>query len=331
MDPESIGARGEMDMPLPSNSHTFFLGGLFVLSILVVCYLASSIILPVILAFVLKLLLQPVVRLLERAHVPRTLGALLPILLVVGVLVGLVAALSGPAATWAEKLPQGIPRLEAHLVVLKGPIEAFQRFIAQAEEVANNPGEQSSTVSVRGNLGLTGALFEGTRAVLDGLFTTVLVLYFLMVSGDTFLRRFVEVLPKFSDKRQAVDISQQIEGDVSAYLVTITIMNVAVGIATAAAMYLCGLGDPLLWGAAAFLLNYIPILGPLFGVCTFVLAGMLTFDSLLWALLPAALYFGIHLVEGETLTPMLLARRLYSGSGCGACPARYWPFLCWQS
>jgi predicted PurR-regulated permease PerM len=241
--------------------------------------------------------------------VPRTLGALLPILLVVGVLVGLVAALSGPAATWAEKLPQGIPRLEAHLVVLKGPIEAFQRFIAQAEEVANNPGEQSSTVSVRGNLGLTGALFEGTRAVLDGLFTTVLVLYFLMVSGDTFLRRFVEVLPKFSDKRQAVDISQQIEGDVSAYLVTITIMNVAVGIATAAAMYLCGLGDPLLWGAAAFLLNYIPILGPLFGVCTFVLAGMLTFDSLLWALLPAALYFGIHLVEGETLTPMLLARR----------------------
>jgi predicted PurR-regulated permease PerM len=86
-------------------------------------------------------------------------------------------------------------------------------------------------------------------------------------------------------------------------------MNVAVGIATAAAMYLCGLGDPLLWGAAAFLLNYIPILGPLFGVCTFVLAGMLTFDSLLWALLPAALYFGIHLVEGETLTPMLLARR----------------------
>jgi predicted PurR-regulated permease PerM len=303
------GKGGETDMPLPSDPRTFFLGGLFALSILVVSYVASSIILPVVLAFVLKLLLQPVVRLLERAHVPRALGALLPILLVVGVLVGLVAALSGPAATWAEKLPQGIPRLESHLVVLKGPIEAFQKFIARAEEVTENPGKKGSTVSVRGNLGLTGALFEGTRAVLDGLFTTVLVLYFLMVSGDTFLRRFVEVLPKFGDKRQAVDISQQIEGDISAYLVTITVMNVAVGIATAAVMYLCGLGDPLLWGAAAFLLNYIPILGPLFGLCIFVLAGMLTFDSLLWALLPAALYFGIHLVEGETLTPMLLARR----------------------
>jgi predicted PurR-regulated permease PerM len=303
------GLVNETDMPLPSNPQTFFLGGLFVFSVLVIAYVASSIILPIVLAFVLKLLLQPVVRLLERAHIPRALGALLPILIVVATLVGLVAALSGPAATWAERLPQGIPRLEAHLVVLKGPIQAFQKFIRQAEDVANNPGEKGSTVSVRSDLGLTGALFSGTRAVLDGLFTTALVLYFLMVSGDTFLRRFVEILPRLSNKRQAVDISQQIEGDISAYLVTITVMNAAVGIATAVAMYLCGLGDPLLWGATAFLLNYIPILGPLFGMCVFILAGMLTFDSLLWALLPAALYFGIHLVEGETLTPMLLARR----------------------
>nr|WP_246749954.1 AI-2E family transporter [Mesorhizobium caraganae] len=296
-------------MPLPSNPQTFFLGGLFTVSVVVIAYVASSIVLPVVLAFVLKLLLQPVVRLLERVHLPRALGALLPILLVVAVLVGLVAALSGPAATWAERLPQGIPRLETHLVVLKGPIQALQKFIQQVEEIADNPGQKGSTVSIRTDLGLTGALFSGTRAVLDGLFTTVLVLYFLMVSGDTFLRRFVEILPRLSEKRQAVDISQQIEGDVSAYLLTITGMNAAVGIATAVAMYLCGLGDPLLWGATAFLLNYIPILGPLFGMSIFVLAGMLTFDSLLWALLPAALYFGIHLVEGETLTPMLLARR----------------------
>ncbi|MBM2713561.1 AI-2E family transporter [Mesorhizobium caraganae] len=299
----------ETEMPLPSNPQTFFLGGLFTVSVVVIAYVASSIVLPVVLAFVLKLLLQPVVRLLERVHLPRALGALLPILLVVAVLVGLVAALSGPAATWAERLPQGIPRLETHLVVLKGPIQALQKFIQQVEEIADNPGQKGSTVSIRTDLGLTGALFSGTRAVLDGLFTTVLVLYFLMVSGDTFLRRFVEILPRLSEKRQAVDISQQIEGDVSAYLLTITGMNAAVGIATAVAMYLCGLGDPLLWGATAFLLNYIPILGPLFGMSIFVLAGMLTFDSLLWALLPAALYFGIHLVEGETLTPMLLARR----------------------
>jgi predicted PurR-regulated permease PerM len=302
-------AAGDTEMPLPSNPQTFFLGGLFALGVFAVLYLASAIILPVILAFVLNLLLQPAVRLLGRLHLPRAVGALLVVLLVIGTLVGLVAALSVPAATWAEQLPEGIPRLEAHLEVIKGPIQALQKVIQQAEQAADAPPGRGSIVSVRRDLGITGALFAGTRSVLDGLFTTVLVLYFLLVAGDIFLRRIVEILPTFSNKRQAVDISQQIQEDISAYLLTITAMNAAVGVATAAAMYLCGLGDPLLWGTAAFLLNYIPILGPLFGVGIFVLVGMLSFDGLGWALLPPALYFGIHLVEGESLTPMLLARR----------------------
>src|SRR6476620_6520552 len=302
-------AADETEMPLPSDPRTFFLGGLFALGALAALYVASSIILPVVLALVLNLLLQPAVRLLVSLHLPRAVGALLTVLLVIGALVGLVAALSVPAANWAERLPDGIPRLEAHLQVLKGPIQALQKVIQQAEQAADAPPGRGSIVSVRRDLGITGALFAGTRSVLDGLFTTVLVLYFLLVAGNIFLRRIVEILPTFGNKRQAVDISQQIQEDISAYLVTITAMNAAVGVATAAAMYLCGLGDPLLWGTTAFLLNYIPIIGPLFGVCIFVLVGMLSFESLLWALLPPALYLGIHLVEGETLTPMLLARR----------------------
>jgi len=302
-------AADETEMPLPSDPRTFFLGGLFALGVFAVLYVASAIILPVVLAFVLNLLLQPAVRLLGRVHLPRAVGALLTVLLVIGALVGLVAALSVPAAMWAERLPEGIPRLEAHLQVIKGPIDALQKVIQRAEQVADAPPSQGSIVSVRRDLGLTGALFAGTRSVLDGLFTTVLVLYFLLVAGNIFLRRIVEILPTFTNKRQAVDISQQIQEDISAYLVTITAMNAAVGVTTAAAMYLCGLGDPLLWGTIAFLLNYIPILGPFFGICIFVLVGMLSFESLWWALLPPVLYFGIHLVEGETLTPMLLARR----------------------
>ena len=293
----------------PASPQTFFLGGLFTLAALTALYVASAVILPVVLAFVLKLLLQPAVRLLERAHLPRAVGALLVILFVIGTLVGLVGALSVPAATWAERLPQGIPRLEAHLVVLKRPIQALQKVIQQAEQATDSPGEKGPTIALRRDRGLSGALFAGTRAILDGLFTTVLVLYFLLISGDIFLLRIVEILPNFREKRQAVDISQQIEADISAYLVTITAMNAAVGIATAVAMYFCGLGDPLLWGATAFLLNYVPILGPLFGMGIFLFAGLLSFDSLWWALLPPALYFGIHLIEGETLTPMLLARR----------------------
>jgi predicted PurR-regulated permease PerM len=299
----------EAEMPLPSDPQTFFLGGIFALGVFAALYVASAIILPVVLALVLNLLLQPAVHLLERMHLPRAVGALVAIILAIGVLVGLVAALSVPATTWANRLPEGIPRLEAHLFVLERPIQALQKVIQQAENVADAPGQNGPITAVHRDLGIAGVLFAGTRAVIDGLFTTVLVLYFLLVSGGIFLRRMVEILPTFSNKRQAVDISQQIQEDISAYLVTITAMNAAVGAATAGAIYLCGLGDPLLWGTTAFLLNFIPILGPLFGTVIFLLAGMLSFDSLWWALLPAAVYFGIHLIEGETLTPMLLARR----------------------
>jgi len=106
-----------------------------------------------------------------------------------------------------------------------------------------------------------------------------------------------------------VDISQQIESNISAYLVTVTIMNAAVGIATALVMWACGVGDPVLWGVVAFLLNYVPIMGPLVGVVLFLFAGLLAISSLWQALLPAGLYFLIHVAEGEAITPMLLARR----------------------
>jgi len=114
-DAAAAEAADETEMPLPSDPRTFFLGGLFALGVFAVLYVASAIILPVVLAFVLNLLLQPAVRLLGRVHLPRAVGALLTVLLVIGVLVGLMAALSVPAATWAERLPEGIPRLEAHL------------------------------------------------------------------------------------------------------------------------------------------------------------------------------------------------------------------------
>jgi predicted PurR-regulated permease PerM len=119
----------------------------------------------------------------------------------------------------------------------------------------------------------------------------------------------VEILPNFKEKRQAVGLSQDMEKNISAYLVTITLMNAAVGLATGVAIWLIGLGDPVLWGVGAFLLNFVPSMGPLLGVGIFLLAGLLVIDTLWLALLPAVLYFVIHVAEGEIITPILLARR----------------------
>jgi predicted PurR-regulated permease PerM len=296
------------EMPLPSDPKVIFLGGLFVLALLAAAYVASEIVLPLVFAIILKLLLQPAFRILERLHVPRILAALLLILALFGTIVGLGTAISGPAGTWAAKLPEGIPRLQERLSFMREPINTLQRFLQQVEDFGGTGPSPNAAASARGPTLLT-SLFTGTRNFASGFFTTVLFLFFLLMSGDIFLHRLVEILPRFSSKRQVVEISQQIESDISAYLVTITIMNAAVGIAMALAMWLTGVGDPILWGTVAFLLNYVPILGTALGALIFLLAGLLTIDSLWQALLPAALYLGFHLIEGETVTPMLLARR----------------------
>jgi predicted PurR-regulated permease PerM len=306
-DPQRAGIAevGEEAMPLPVDVKVAYLGGIFLILLLAALYAVAEIVWPLVFAFILSLLLKPPMRLLARLRFPRVLCALLLVVAVLGLVVGLGTAISGPAASWAAKLPEGLPRLFERLRFLEASFSTLLHFWQQIENFA---GWQESANSSPGGTLLT-KLFTGTRSFASGFFTTLLFLFFLLVAGDMFLQRLVEIMPRFSSKRQVVDIAKQIESDISAYLLTITVMNAAVGITTAAVMWLTGVGDPILWGTIAFLLNFVQILGPLLGVVIFLLAGALVADTLWLALLPAGLYLGIHLIEGETVTPMLLAKR----------------------
>ena len=119
------------EMPLPSDANVIFLGGLFVLALLATAYVASEIALPLLFAIILNLLLQPALRILERLHVPRMLAALLLILALFGTIVGLGTAISGPAGTWAAKLPEGIPRLQERLSFMREPINTLHGFCSR--------------------------------------------------------------------------------------------------------------------------------------------------------------------------------------------------------
>ena len=293
---------------LPSDPITVMLAALLLLAVMTVAYVAAPIVLPVVLALVLNLLFQPAMRALENLRLPRSLAALVLILVFFGAIVAIGAAGAGPATEWATKLPDGIPRLQERLKFLSQPVATLQTFLQQID------GFMSGGAAPHGGNGASGSaiaamLFAGTTHFASGFFETILILFFLLVSGNTFLKRTVEILPSFKGKRQAVELSQQVEANISMYLVTITAMNAAVGGATALAMWLTGLGDPVLWGVTAFILNFVPIMGPLFGVGIFLLAGLLVLDPLWMAMTPAALYLAIHVVEGEIVTPMLLARR----------------------
>jgi predicted PurR-regulated permease PerM len=296
----------------PARLRTIFLGGLLVLAILAACYGAAEIILPIVLGIVLNLVFQPVLRLLQRIGLPRVFASLLIVLALVALFVGIGLLLSGPLATWIGKLPQTLPHIQEKLKFLNAPVKSMQRALEHVQNLAPGGGAGAGAgthqVAVQ-NSSVPEKVLAQVRLVAGGAFETLLVMFFVLVSGETFLRRLVEILPRFEDKRRAVDISQEIEHDISVYLGTITMMNALVGLAAAGMAWLVGLGDPILWGTFAFLLNYVPILGPTAGVIIFFVAGLVTLDPLWAAFLPAFLYLIIHLAEGETITPMLLAKR----------------------
>lgn len=273
-------------------------------------YVGKPVVLPIVLALVLKLMLQPIMNILcDRLRVPHALSALLLITCLFGLVAAVALTISVPAAAWIQKIPEILLDIQQKLEGLRRPIEYLQHTFSAVTNMASPGGDGAPAVAVRDGSSVATMLAMGTMASLSQFFATMVMLFFLLVAGDRLLRGLIEVLPRFSDKRQAATIAHEIQRNIGGYLLTITLMNGVVGIATGIAMWGCGLGDPLLWGAVAFLLNYVPVFGPLTGVCMFLVAGIVTLSWPWFAFLPAALYLIIHVVEGETVTPLILAGR----------------------
>jgi predicted PurR-regulated permease PerM len=289
--------------------------GVLVIAVLaVVCglYFGKEVALPIILALVLKLMLQPIMNVLcDRLHIPHAISAILLIACLFSAVAAVALTISVPASAWIEKIPEILPDLQQKLQGLQRPIGYLQQAFSAVEKAATSSGQGSTTpaVAVKDGSGVASALALGTVTILSRFLATMVVLFFMLASGDRLLRGFIEVLPSFSDKRQAATIAAEIQQHIGGYLLTITVMNSAVGMATALAMWLCGLRDPILWGTTAFLLNYVPILGPLTGIGIFLVAGIVALEWPWGALLPAGLYLLIHVAEGEIVTPLLLASR----------------------
>ena len=218
-----------MELKLPTDFKAMVLVGIFGLLFLYALYITGEILIPVIIAFLLKMVLQPATEILVTFHIPRFLAALLVVGVLLGGVGGLAVLLSGPAAGWISDAPKNLAKIERHL----DGVSAFARDLKQASKDVEKLGDDATApaVAVKGPP-LSTFLFTGTRALVTGLLTIVLLLFFLLVSGASFLRRIVEILPTLHDKKQAVEIINEIQRTIAIYLGTVTMMNVAVGILT---------------------------------------------------------------------------------------------------
>lgn len=303
----SVDARMEKERFYPVR---VALVGLFLMAIFYTLYFARSLLLPVALAVLLSLVLSPAVRGLRRVGIAPPFGAALIVLSLIGSIGFGVYSLVDPATRWLQHAPQTLHNLEIKLRKIKKPVQRVQAATQQVSSIAQVDNDKKPTPVVIQENGVTETVLASTQNILFNGVTALILLYFLLASGNTFLRKLVHVLPRFSDKVRAVEVAHAIEHEVSHYLFTITYINAGLGLITAVAMFLLGMPNPALWGGMVALLNFIPYLGAGVNLVVLTLVAILSFDSLTHAALVPLTFLSLATLEGQIVTPMVLGQRL---------------------
>ena len=272
------------------------------------CYLAQDVLVPLVLGMLLALLLSPVVSLFERMRIPRALGSLIMVLLIVGGVIEAVSKLAQPAQAWVADAPATFQSMENRLRHLRAPFKKVREAGEKLEHLAQpSAGGQ---VVIKQEPSVLSDVVAGTPHALAQTAIVLLLVYFFLSAGDTFLRRLVEVSPGLREKKVVVGIARGIQQEMSRYLITVAMINLGVGVATTVAVFLLGVPNALLWGALAGVLNFAPYIGPTVTLITLALVGLTTFSSLGHALAVPGAFFAIALLEGQLISPIVIGRRL---------------------
>jgi predicted PurR-regulated permease PerM len=283
--------------------------GIFILLFLGFLFLARDFLVPISIAILLALVLTPVVRWLRRRGIPPPVSALA---LVVMLMVGFVAfgyLLSGPVATVVADAPRIGAEIQKKFWVLRGPMEAIGRATAGIEELVSSDDDTEKVVVDGGSGAILGSIATDAGQRLAATALCLILLLFILGSGDLFLEKLIKVMPTLSDKKFALRIARDIEQEVSRYLLTVTAINVGLGIVVGVAFWLLGMPSPLLWAIFTTLANFIPFIGAAIVALSVFGLSIVAFDTLSQALLPTLVFLSLTALEGQIITPLILGRR----------------------
>ncbi len=297
----------------PTDIKSVALSGLFVLATFYTMYFMRAMLLPLVLALLLSYLLVPLVRLLGRIKIRPLLGAAIVLAALIGGISYGVSFVAEPAAGWIEKAPYSIQQLKQKLLPLKKPIDKVAQATGEIDKLTT-PEEpvsptQPQTVVVKRSALAEVFFTQGPEFVASAVLMFIL-LYFLLAYDGVFLAKIIRVMPRLGDKKKAVAMMRDVEAHISRYLLTITAINIGLGVAVGATVHFLGLRNPIMWGVMVALFNYVPYLGALTGIICMTLGAVLSFDSLGYAMLFPASYLVIAILEGNFVTPFILGRSL---------------------
>ncbi|MEZ6046417.1 MAG: AI-2E family transporter [Planctomycetaceae bacterium] len=285
-----------------------FLG---ILALIHALYFARSILIPITLAIVLFFLLSPMVRFLTRwRFLSETIAAGIVVLLLSGFLMTGSYFLTTPVTTWLKSAPETFRAAEEKLKFLSEPVGMLD----EASEEVNNITSKDDTedvvkVAIQ-QPPIISYLLSSTVNVLAGSVITIVLVYLLLAMGHRTINSVVELMPSINDKKGFVNLLRDIEQGISRYLMTITLINICLGVVIGTVLGLLGLPDPLLLGIMAGMLNFVPYVGSAVGVVIVFMISVVNMNSPGAIAAGPLLYLAINTLEGNVITPIILGKSM---------------------
>lgn len=301
--------------------------GIFILATIYALYFARDFVMPVVLAFLLALMLTPIVRFLKKRGVPEALSATLLVLMSVLALASAGYFLSGPIAQLANEAPEIGRRVTERLSEFRHPFEKFMAVSHEVEKVtetAQEPGLQRVVVAQPGIISQAAGnlLSASTTAAI-----TFVLSLFLLASGTMFYEKIIQSFTRLSQKKKALRVVYDVEREISRYLLTVAIINAGLGTVIGLGLWAIGMPNPAVWGVAAAALNFLPYIGALATIVLVACISLITFDTLSYAMLAPLFVVACNVIEGQLVTPLIVGRRLEINAVALFIAVAFWSWL----
>ena len=308
-----------MVRPTDSRLHTgLFVGrtvtvplvGIFLILLIGALHYAQHFVIPIVLAVLLALTFSPIVSALARRGIPSVVSAFSIVVALALATISLSAILSGPVGDMVSEAPNVVHELRARFASVSQPLAQLSRagreVQAAADGATGTPPEQKVVVA---GPGLVSLVAGGLTNIGTTLAVTLALAPFLLMSRESLCLRLVRLVPRLSDRKRTLRVLNEIENEISRYLLTVSTINAGLGLAVGLAMFIVGMPNPWLWGIGAACLSFIPYAGPATGIAVTAAVSITSFTGLM-AAVPPVLYLAIQLTEGTLVTPLALGRRL---------------------
>ncbi|HZC65526.1 MAG TPA: AI-2E family transporter [Candidatus Dormibacteraeota bacterium] len=293
-------------------------------AVILFLYYASGVVITLMLSILLAYFLDPAVELMERTGLPRTLAAMVIVLVLIVGLLAVGYAVWARTSDFANEWPKYSAVLRQVQTNLEGKLNGLEGQITPQEAGARAAAQSSGEGGmVHGFIMRSiGSLYE---LVLEVTFVPFLVFFMLAGKRDTW-HSTLRLFP-VSARTQVKETLDDLRMVLRDYLAGMCILTLIVIAASSVFFWALGLEYPIMLGIVSGLLNMVPYIGVVLSwVPAFVLA-LAKYNTVGWFLLIAAVLLGVHICAMNLIAPHIVGKRVQLNAVAITIALLFWGWL----